>query len=76
MSANSKFPDVSRRWHMKKDGRTYIKYGPECSVREWAARNGYTDVQESGYYDYATNTVQDSQDGPVSYIDLRTGGKS
>ncbi len=68
-------PNDSLRWHMHKDGRTFIMYGPQLEVLNRAVAGGYSDVTESGYYSYATNTIENPKDGPTSFIDMRKSGR-
>lgn len=69
------FPEVSHRWHMKKDGRIFIMYGPERAIRERAAQDGYTDVMRSGEYVRSRNVITNAKDGPVVIIDGRKTSK-
>jgi hypothetical protein len=66
---------VSRRWHMRGEGnRVFIMYGEEEYVRAQAAALGYTDVESSGYYSYATNSIIGPKDGPTFTEDNRKSG--
>lgn len=75
--------DIAQRWQMKKVEkvgnavvtRTFIMYGPEREVREYAATSGYTDVEPSGHWDRSKNIIVGAQDGPVTYSDTRFGGR-
>ena len=66
---------VSRRWHMKgPSNRIFIMYGEEEHVRLQAEALGYTNVEASGYYSYATNSIIDAKDGPTYFEDNRKSG--
>lgn len=68
-------PRDSLRWHMYKDGRTFIMYGPQLEVVARAVRGGYSDVTASGYFCRKTCTIVGAKDGPVSYQDFRPSGR-
>lgn len=70
----TELPD-SPRWHMYRNGQTYIMYGPQLEVVARAIEGGYTDVTESGYFSRKTCTIVGAKDGPVSYQDFRPSGR-
>jgi hypothetical protein len=53
------------RWHMKDErGRTFIMYGDESTVIDARAKAaGYVQVERSGHYSYASNTIVGARDG-------------
>jgi hypothetical protein len=73
---------MSWRWHFKlDDGKTRIVYGSQTDAlrianklaREAGDAGPYV-LSPSGYYDYDSNTIIDSADGPTIYID-NSGGR-
>ncbi len=70
----------SPRWHFTHEGRSYSVYCPTRGDAEKAAHahtgsiDAASTVAASGYYDYATNRIVDSQDGPMVLIDARKSG--
>ncbi len=65
----------SLRWQMKgPKGETFIMYGPQIPTIERALKAGYTDFQESGYYDFGTNTIVNPKDGDWTFQDNRKSG--